>query len=120
MKNELHAEPLSIPKNHADLAAFHALSTQVIQGYSLNAMLAALGQHLNGVTVTFCAPDDPPPSARRITVVPVMFHERHLGDVFLELTPDDDSIGLAARLTLFVPIIALAIACQPTGNSASQ
>lgn len=104
------ARSLSETGAELDLRAFYRLISLAAQFDTLDPLLAILADHLDVASLAIAAPDDRRERATHSDnhlSVPLMYHDRQLGELCATLRPGANTTDLAARLEFFSPAIAL-------------
>jgi len=104
------ARSLSETGTELDLRAFYRLISLATQLDTVDPLLPVLADHLDVALLAITAPDDrrerAPDDSSHLSV-PLVYHDRQLGELCATLRPGADPANLAARLEFFSPAIAL-------------
>lgn len=102
----------SLPEtgSELDLRAFYRLIALATQLDTVDPVLPVLADHLDVAALAIMAPGDRREHAAdndSHLSVPLMYHDRQLGELRATMRPGADTASLAARLEFFSPAIAL-------------
>lgn len=116
----LSAQPLPDAVPDHDLPVFQQLAALAASRPAPDTLLGALREALGATALTLSFPGDPLPAADGMVVAPLNYGDGHVADLCAEMPPGTDSAQAAARLTLFAPLVTLAVAASRAPASPNE